>query len=521
MTLRTQFFEFELLQDDQQKHRKIPALIHLFLDVFERAEVADVERQFNRKPLQSFAMHVGHYAVTTIRGMAAFRDTTDASFEIATFFTSDNGAELLRCLHLLLRFGDIAIDPLTSMSLPSTLIKALYLFIDLPERTSTISGVLDFQDRFTGLLHLLFRRKTASLEAHRVVDPETRLSDFSRLFELSASSCISTNYVWRKAAMQTLETIFQYALDEAMVIHTHERELISMVLNEVKSDASLLVKCDVVAYLCKCIAFASRYKHSKLLDDFRFHEGFVFTQQLVMVLDSQLPLGTEVGMDIDMQSDNNILGIKALCDAVCQLVFAGAQDVSFEQSRDSLQDPTFTYPRASGFGKSVRCVSAYHALTSLFFKGNSCLTRKVVMDCIFDIYTRDQVNYFILKQKRTLCKFVDGLERYHDDIQLRFFKLLEYIVCSLNFVPINELQCLATYLTKCGDPDVWAHALNMIIKFVNFNSRYLEIFHELHYVDILVEQLAIIAQTIPEQTPDGEVPTMQASSLVVFGIPMT
>ena len=80
--------------------------------------------------------------MTEVRRRASNQSTEEAAAAIAAFmevneagdeFEGSNGWMLLTSLKILSSEGDDLVDVMTSASVPSTLVKCLYLFFDLPK----------------------------------------------------------------------------------------------------------------------------------------------------------------------------------------------------------------------------------------------------------------------------------------------------------------------------------------------------------------------------------------------------
>lgn len=594
--LRTRFFEYELLETEAARAAMLPSLLPLFLDVFEGVPPADVLRQFRREALQSFAMHVSHFLVRAVRRLAADQSTEAASTALASFLAEDPvGQDAVRTLLLLANVGDVAIEPMASMSLPSTLVKALYLFLDLPalpatpqppastdngasEReqagspsgarsgegegeagaaetaTAAVPGVVvitpavvptpetpaarraALEETFTQLLCRLFQQRKATQETLSAVDA-AGVSDISRLFDLIVTPCAPHNYGWRRAAMCVIGTMFTHTLDAALVTYVHKRGLVRQTLDGalLTPDLDLETCTDVLECLADCLYRASALRASLLLDDFAREDGY---RRLVRVIleadareaveestataaaaaDSSEGLAAEAPLTTATATANQQLisrttragFLRRLIVALTRLTFAGQLDLKFETGRDGLQDPAFRFPKPSGFGLSVRNLVAFHALQSLFLKSVSQVVSTAAMDSIFDVYTRDHVNYFVLRGERTLCKLLERLDSMAEPALRRVLKLLEFVVCSLNYVPEPELRALSLKL-KNAEARVSAAILHVLVKFINFNSKYADVCRELGLLDVVIGRLLATVKQLKEQSSTAALEALRES----------
>lgn len=109
----------------------------------------------------------------------------------------------------------------------------------------------------------------------------------------------------------------------------------------------------------------------------------------------------------------------------------------------------------------------FHSLTdcvNFFGQAQTSHLCGVILDVIVNIYSSDAANYFILEKQHTLPRFIEKVHSKPVKIQVRdietvfvgetdlllhqeqVFKVLEYIACSLNYVPIPEIVSVSILL---------------------------------------------------------------------------
>lgn len=114
---------------------------------------------------------------------------------------------------------------MVSASLPSTLVKCLYLFFDLPplENEDKKTDQSDFTPKERRILlqkifvQILVRLCSNHLPAEELVTKD----DLSLLFSAITSSCPSYNAVWRKSSAEVLITISQHGLTSKVIQYIH------------------------------------------------------------------------------------------------------------------------------------------------------------------------------------------------------------------------------------------------------------------------------------------------------------
>lgn len=115
---------------------------------------------------------------------------------------------------------------MTSASVPSTLVKCLYLFFDLPELSEEEANVDDGSE-FTQkerriLLQKIFVQVLVRLSSYPYPAEElARMDDLTLLFSAITSQCPNNNVMWRKSAAEVLTTLSRHGLTEPVVNYIH------------------------------------------------------------------------------------------------------------------------------------------------------------------------------------------------------------------------------------------------------------------------------------------------------------
>lgn len=128
---------------ESERESKIYSMLPLFCRVFSHCPAIEMLEKFPE--VGSFCQQVSRLAVSEIRRRASNQSTVAASQAIANFLemeessnaaqqeSNGNGWMLLTCINLLSMGGPGLIEIMTAASVPSTLVKCLYLFFDLPD----------------------------------------------------------------------------------------------------------------------------------------------------------------------------------------------------------------------------------------------------------------------------------------------------------------------------------------------------------------------------------------------------
>ena len=145
---------------------------------------------------------------------------------------------------VLLTFFHISIlfQVMTNSSLPSTLVKCLYLFFDLPILTNvnndpdvgidggsgtSVSGAGSSTQLYSPkerrlLLQKMFIQVLLKLCTYQpAVEELARKDDLTLLFSAVTSECPPHNVMWRKTAADILLTISRHSLNQPVVAYLH------------------------------------------------------------------------------------------------------------------------------------------------------------------------------------------------------------------------------------------------------------------------------------------------------------
>lgn len=130
---------------------------------------------------------------------------------------------------------------MTAASVPSTLVKCLYLFFDLPqveddEPPAEGASASDFNahERRT-LLQKVFVQLLVKLCSYPYPAEElARMDDLTLLFSAITSPCPMQNIVWRKNAAEILTTISRHGLTDAVVTYIHCECIKTSILDKTK-----------------------------------------------------------------------------------------------------------------------------------------------------------------------------------------------------------------------------------------------------------------------------------------------
>ncbi|XP_071829084.1 WD repeat and FYVE domain-containing protein 3-like isoform X3 [Apostichopus japonicus] len=427
----------------QEQEDKMYMMLPLFCKVFEGSPATEMILRFG--DVLQFATQVSRLFVTEIRRRATDKPSTkDAACAIIKYLEvqaseeNSKGWMLLSTLNLLASGGPSIVQPMTIAALPSTLVKCLYLFFDLPEIDSPNKDAIENKQKelHRVIIQLLKRLCQYPASAEELAKED----DLNLLFSAISSWCPTHNIQWRKGAADVLTTISRHGLTEEVVQYVHRKGCLSACIWNMNHRVQGLTIMEIVEM---CFTVYSLLKDSSdktaiLVDDFRTSEGYVFLTDFALKLE-------------EMTTEESKHSMRHLMFLMASLTSCGFRELRPNSAvlEAPFQLPGFTFPVPSGKGQSVRNLQAFQVLQTVFLKARTEQLCKVILEVINNIYNSDSANYFVLEPLHTISQFIDQMSEKPPPIQRMILELLEFVVERLNFVPYKELISLSLLL-KAG-----------------------------------------------------------------------
>ncbi|XP_014604234.1 PREDICTED: WD repeat and FYVE domain-containing protein 3 isoform X1 [Polistes canadensis] len=494
MHLKKLFFEYSHPPhplSDAERDDKLYNMLPLFCKVFGSSPSGDMNEKF--WDILAFTQQVSRLMVTEIRRRASNQSIETASCAIVKFLEienseeSSNGWMLLSALNLLAAGDASLIQAMTAASVPSTLVKCLYLFLDLPEMNEEEADINDANSEFTPrerriLLQKIFVQLLVRLCSHSYPAEElARKDDLTLLFLAITSWCPQYNVMWRKSAAEVLMTLSRHGLTQNVVTYIHNKGCISSCIENMQRVPELALL-EVVEMFVTVFCFLkdSSEVSQTLLDDFRTCQGYIFLSDFLL---KHAPLRLEQDNRVEAQD-----AIRNLVLMLTSLTMCGHTELKPSQaSMGSLfQMLGFTLPQPSNRGGSVRNIQAFQVLQSVFVKSNSSLLCCTILDAISSVYHSDNANYFILEGQNTLSQFAEKIHLKNVEIQQKFFQLLEFIVFQLNFVPCKELISLSILLTANISVTCSIMCMETLLNILRHNTIFKDVYREVGMLEVFV-----------------------------------
>ncbi|KAF5905608.1 WD repeat and FYVE domain-containing protein 3 isoform X6, partial [Clarias magur] len=478
----------------KEQEEKLYMMLPVFNRVFGNAPPSSMHEKF--ADLLQFTTQVSRLMVTEIRRRASNKSTEAASRAIVQFLEVNQSEEasrgwmLLTTINLLASSGQKTVDCMTTMSVPSTLVKCLYLFFDLPhmpEVPGATQTELPLGDR-RALLQKVFVQILVKLCGF--VSPAEELAqkdDLQLLFSAITSWCPPHNLPWRKSAGEVLMTISRHGLSVNVVKYIHEKECLSTCIQNMQQsdDLSPLEIVEMFAGL-SCFLKDSSDVSQTLLDDFRMCLGYTFLTDLMLRLEQA-------------KEDESKDALKDLVNLVTALTTYGVSELKPAGLTTGAPFllPGFVVPQPSGTGHTVRNIQAFSVLQNAFLKAKTGRLARMVLDAVANIYSADHANYFILEAQHTLSQFADRVPRL-PEVQVKYFELLEFVVFALNYVPCKELFSVSVLLKSSTSYACSITATRTLLKLGRHHVVFSDVFREVGLLEVLVNLLHKYAALLKE-----------------------
>ncbi|XP_055450609.1 WD repeat and FYVE domain-containing protein 3 isoform X1 [Psammomys obesus] len=469
----------------KEQEEKLYMMLPVFNRVFGNAPPNTMTEKFS--DLLQFTTQVSRLMVTEIRRRASNKSTEAASRAIVQFLEINQSEEasrgwmLLTTINLLASSGQKTVDCMTTMSVPSTLVKCLYLFFDLPHVPEAGGGAqseLPLAER-RGLLQKVFVQILVKLCSF--VSPAEELAqkdDLQLLFSAITSWCPPYNLPWRKSAGEVLMTISRHGLSVNVVKYIHEKECLSTCVQNMQQsdDLSPLEIVEMFAGL-SCFLKDSSDVSQTLLDDFRIWQGYNFLCDLLLRL--------EQAKEADCRD-----ALKDLVNLVTSLTTYGVSELkpAGVSTGAPFLLPGFAVPQPAGKGHSVRNIQAFAVLQNAFLKAKTSFLAQIILDAITNIYMADNANYFILESQHTLSQFAEKISKL-PEVQNKYFEMLEFVVFSLNYIPCKELISVSILLKSSYSYHCSIIAMKTLLKFTRHDYIFKDVFREVGLLEVMVNLL--------------------------------
>lgn len=202
-------------------------MLPLFCKIFSNAKPNALTEKFG--DVCQFAAHVSQLMVREIRKRAKNRNHEVASKAVMDFLLSDSveetgsGWKLLTSLNILAGGETPVLECMVAANLPSTMVKCLWLFYELPPVKETSGKTIEDQLQDLEIVQKVYSQILVKLCHSSATSNElVNTDDLSILF--SAISCPCTkkhNIAWRSCVSEILMTVTRYGLNKEVINYIH------------------------------------------------------------------------------------------------------------------------------------------------------------------------------------------------------------------------------------------------------------------------------------------------------------
>ncbi|CAJ0936217.1 unnamed protein product, partial [Mesorhabditis belari] len=464
--LRKTFSDHSKVSLSGTKEVDASRLLPLFTKVMTMYSPVELRGEFKEMP--TFSAWMCSLLVREVRARAASQGTEAAAVGIAEYLeqsTSHKGWTLLSAILYAVNTDDDAIiDAACKASLPSTLVKALYLFFDLPEADGeTLEAHQKLNDLVTELLERLCNFKSVGEEL-------ARRDDLSLLFAGTSSMVPQQNAQWRRTSARVLETLAAKALTPQLVKYILSKECIPTYVNNMRNPKLSLQETAEMIICLLCILKDSARSSSSLTDIFQKASGYEIIKDFLIRHES------------DTELVRNILLM------LISVITAGPIELKPQHNSGLVSLPNFTLPIPIGNGVSVRNTAAFRLLYEIFVESLNPKVHVSVIDVVHSIYTCDPANYFILDREFPLSIFIERMATRCAEVQLKILELIEHVCFQLAYIPCKEMISVCVLMKTelgAGRPSMLIHAVQSAFRILTVDSLLKDAFREVGMLDTL------------------------------------
>ncbi|KRX89876.1 WD repeat and FYVE domain-containing protein 3 [Trichinella pseudospiralis] len=478
----------------EDRDRKLYPVIRLFMKVCKVFTVEEITNRF--KEAAQFVSLISNFLVQEIRIRAACPSTVEAAVEIVAYLKPTNdcsetkvsGWSMLYSLSFLLSSNkNCIVESACKTSLPSTLVKSLYLFCDLPKTCP-----LD-EDQVRTLRGTLMKTMTAMLRNPRGIEQMASKDDLVLLFCGVSSWCPVFNHTWRNCSAELLMTISSGVRSLLLINYIHAHKCIELFVDNLKHSTQESIP-DMVEMICclLCILKDFASVSSILLDDFENADGYKFLSDLVLQYEN-------------VQGQNEQDSLRNLLFLINSVISAGCDEIKLPEVQNPWKTSrTFHMPQPLGEGRTVRNMKAFELLETVFIDSRQTYICCTILDVLYSMLTADPVNYFILESRCPLGKFLETLSSKSLKVQRKLFDLIEYVVFQLNYLPSKEFIAIGPVLKMNKDMASIHLILGSLFKILTYSPAVKDVFREVGLLDVFITVLQNVYTSVKSENEPNE-----------------
>lgn len=518
--------------------------------------------------LLPFAFTVARLFVSEVRQRASNKHAEDASQAILLYLSShqslkdaneqveppdvDTIDESAQGWNLLLTLNTLAlthngnlIQLFCDASLPSTLVKCLYLLFDLPstDRIPTSPHSDSTKDEISldhskttdhsiisKPLIRIFTQLLVKLCSHQIcIDELIKKDDLRLLMGIASSHCSFNNKPWRRVAFQALLAISKHMRDNFLYLQQNMclqvyvdnmqridslglaniEEFVDMIKtlleflynldvnnrNNIKSIAPLMVQFKNSRIMELITDLLHRIDRVISQEDEDTEQSVEDNGETAQSIRNQPSVSSEPGVRLD---DYRRYGKRL----IHSLSFMAKINISPEAmssisnlkplatSRFEMLDQ-FRLPKPSA-SNSILNTGVLTLLKSEWSKLKDSHLIEAILDVTIALFNDDKFNYFIFESQQLLIYYLTSQNfiLFPYKVKQKLFKFIEFIIIETHYIPCLELGTIGTIIKKStsSNADVIS-GLRTFIACLRFDSKFCDIFREIGLLETVIETL--------------------------------
>lgn len=312
------------------------------------------------------------------------------------------------------------VEPMVMAAIPSTFVRALYLFFDTPPSTpapvttAISNSTARFQDHDPALLGQAFTSLLLWVAPHCLaMDELLRMDDLARLFDMLCITPEVHNDMWHRAVVVVLNAIVRTGLTDKAITYLHKKGVVAKTLSSLNHVERMQPQNvgHIVSIVINCVV-ESRKINPLLLSDLR--RVCAFLTDIMLKLESLWVAAADITLLCSLVRD------------IASLIFPPSESAAFGQI------PKYTpVPNSAPVHNGM----AFLVLHNIFLSAKAESICGTILDIIEELLYRDGLFYAILEENRSLALFIERIETLPRNLQEKVFKLLGHVVCTLNVTP--------------------------------------------------------------------------------------
>ncbi|KAL5107634.1 WD repeat and FYVE domain-containing protein 3 [Taenia crassiceps] len=398
---------------------------------------------------------------------------------IPSFSQVPNGNLLLLTLEKLSCSASL-LECMSAAGVPSTLVKCLYIFLDLPAvpNPDAVKDRSHLQRKFTQLLQHVCLSSVA-------VEEMVNTDALRHLLSAAVDPCQSANAFWRKCSCTILTTLAQNCLTTHVIQYIHDAGCITDYVERLKQ--MQLPKADSMEAFISLFQILSESSSttSQLLDDFHAAGGYsIITDYLLRY---ELEEGEEAL--VFCQRLTRLLG---------DLIYVGSKELRAKNSAivEVFQLPGFQPNIPKAKGEAIRNIRAIDTLQVTFIQARSTNLCNELLERIRDLHQRAPGNYFILDKHHLISSITEVIATKPESVQGTFFDVFASLIEHLCYVPLQEISSVALLLRKCKYPTCLQYAFSCLLRLIITFPTMKEFYRNVGILEVTMQHLERCADTM-------------------------